>query len=362
MSAKYAQLYISDQDEKHFKDWRNHKGGRVANLPSNHPALEVQKNIFLKQVEALKDISHLVKEPNYKQAFNNWNTFGFTEEDYPTFLDIIKSYEDPDPDQRDRDARAACEKYQETSEAKYFDAWLQHNQKLHIQALKDGKNIMQLQEKDKLYPEFIEWCKCPWKGDPYDFCIYLLEHPKGPSGYDNIPWGKTMMKCFYIGDNHWFHTCDRAHQERFVKDKEITLKPIQQMIKDLKFAQAQEKAQEGIEADPETDPETDLEKQLETLKKLQADLERKIAIKNEKETLKKLSPIYQNNLEKLNKKRSFHNLTWDYGELPPTDRAKKFKAHVNQSIKRVKDLEQQANKAREEAKKNIQELVQTFLK
>ena len=45
----------------------------------------------------------------------------------------------PWPDQRDRDCRSACEKYKETSEAKYFEAFLEHNQMCYIQALKLGR-------------------------------------------------------------------------------------------------------------------------------------------------------------------------------------------------------------------------------
>lgn len=409
MSAIYAQRYKTDPQEKHFEDWCKAKGGRIAQLPSNHPAIEVQRNIFMKQVQALDlDIEHLVKEPNYKQAFKTWaeelqfdNAFEVLFDD---FLEKIKSYEDPDPDQRDRDARTACERYNETGEAKYFEEFLEHNQKLYIQALKLGKNIMQLQLRDQIEVEFYQWAKtCPWKGDPYDFCIYLLKHPKGPSGYDNKAWGKTMMKCFYIGDNHWFHTCDRTHQERFVKEKDpdnqVELKPIQQMIKDLKNAQQAQKALDGVpvpevtescsyansthsvvqpkapeaskpeaskpeasEPSKASEPDTlkDLMAQLEKSKKLQAQLEQQIAMQNEKAIMQDLKPKYEDIVQKINKKRSFQNLTFDFGDLPPTKRAKTFKADINKFIKDAQDKEKEAHNIREAMKKEIAQRVQNF--
>ena len=411
MSAIYAQRYKSDPQEKHFEEWCKAKGGRIAQLPSNHPAIEVQRNIFMKQVKALDlDIEHLVKEPNYKQAFKTWaeelqfdNAFELLFED---FLEKIKSYEDPDPDQRDRDARTACERYNETGEAKYFEEFLEHNQKLYIQALKLGKNIMQLQLRDQIEVEFYQWAKtCPWKGDPYDFCIYLLKHPKGPSGYDNKAWGKTMMKCFYIGDNHWFHTCDRTHQERFVKEKDpdnqVELKPIQQMIKDLKNAQQAQKALDAevpevpvpevpevtessssyeitpietshnfthsvvsikpkSQAQPQTDTLKDLMAQLEKSKKLQEQLEQQIAMQNEKAIMQDLKPKYEDIVQKINKKRSFQNLTFDFGDLPPTKRAKTFKADINKFIKDAQDKEKAAHNIREAMKREIAQRVQNF--
>ena len=416
MSHIYAQRYKNDPQEKHFEDFCKAKGGRIAQLPNNHPAIEVQRNIFMKQVKALDmDIEHLVTEPNYKQAFKNWAAeYGFEDAQdlMPQFLEKIKSYEDPDPDQRDRDCRSACEKYKETSEAKYFEAFLEHNQKCYIQALKLGKNIMQLQMRDELYPKFIEWTQCPWKGDPYDFCIYLLKYPVGPSGYDNLAWGKTMMKCFYIGDNHWFDTCDRGHQERFVKeadpDNKVELKPIQQMIKDLKKAQQAKNELEGetpeapsepvaddtsisyevtpveisqnfthsivsikpkaqTEAQPEA-PEVqpaeaklkDLMAQLEEHKKMQAKLEQQIAMQNEKAIMQDLKPKYEEVVSKINKKRSFQNLTFDFGNLPPTKRAKSFKDDINFFIKDAQTQEKLAFDRREQMKKEIAKRVQNF--
>ena len=133
MSIIYAQRYKSDPQEKHFEDYCKAKGGRIAQLPSNHPAIEVQKNIFMKQVQALDlDIEHLVNEPNYKQAFKTWaQEMQFGEDAYETlfsdFIEKIKSYEDVDPDQRDRDARTACERYNETQSIKYFEDFLENN-------------------------------------------------------------------------------------------------------------------------------------------------------------------------------------------------------------------------------------------
>ena len=417
MSHIYAQRYKNDPQEKHFQDFCEAKGGRIAQLPANHPTIEVQRNIFMKQVKALDmDIEHLVKEPNYKQAFKNWAAeYGFDHELMPQFIEKIKSYEDPDPDQRDRDARWACEKYKETNEAKYFEAFLEHNQKCYIQALKHGKNIMQLQMRDEIYPKFIKWTECPWKGDPYDFCIYLLKYPVGPSGYDNLAWGKTMMKCFYIGDNHWFDTCDRGHQERFVKDKEVELKPIQQMIKDLKKAQQARNDYEAssnipvhhvsvndddinkfmsvvaeseipeptpqVEAPPEVQPQVeqaepqveqaeqveaaesklkDLMAQLEEHKKMQAKLEKQIAMQNEKAIMRDLKPKYEEVVSKINKKRSFQNLTFDFGNLPPTKKAKSFKDDINHFIKDAQKQEKLAFDRREQMKKEIAKRVQNF--
>ena len=400
MSHIYAQRYKNDPQEKHFEDFCKAKGGRIAQLPNNHPAIEVQRNIFMKQVKALDmDIEHLVTEPNYKQAFKNWAAeYGFEDAQdlMPQFLEKIKSYEDPDPDQRDRDCRSACEKYKETSEAKYFEAFLEHNQKCYIQALKLGKNIMQLQMRDELYPKFIEWTQCPWKGDPYDFCIYLLKYPVGPSGYDNLAWGKTMMKCFYIGDNHWFDTCDRGHQERFVKeadpDNKVELKPIQQMIKDLKKAQQAKNELEGTsskvvhestreptpkapQVEPEVEPQVeqveaevqpaeaklkDLMAQLEEHKKMQAKLEQQIAMQNEKAIMQDLKPKYEEVVSKINKKRSFQNLTFDFGNLPPTKRAKSFKDDINFFIKDAQTQEKLAFDRREQMKKEIAKRVQNF--
>jgi hypothetical protein len=428
MSHIYAQRYKNDPQEKHFEDFCKAKGGRIAQLPNNHPAIEVQKNIFMKQVKALDlDIEHLVQEPNYKQAFKTWaqeHHFVDAHELMPKFLEKIKSYEDPDPDQRDRDARSACEKYQETSEAKYFETFLEHNQKCYIQALKLGKNIMQLQLRDKLYPEFIKWSECPWKGDPYDFCTYLLKFPVGPSGYDNLAWGKTMMKCFYIGDNHWFDTCDRGHQERFLKeadpDNKVELKPIQQMIKDLKKAQQNKnatelgaqvqeaqvpEAPEAPEAQVQEAPEVpeapeapeapapeapeaqvqeapapevpeapeaqvqevqevpedqDLMAQLEKLKKMQANIEKKIALQNEQSIMQGLKPKYQEIVQKINKKRSFQNVSFDFGNLPPTKRAKTFKADINKFIQDAQAQEKKAYDRREQMKKEISKRVNNF--
>ena len=422
MSHIYAQRYKNDPQEKHFQDFCKAKGGRIAQLPSNHPAIEVQRNIFMKQVKALDlDIEHLVQEPNYKQAFKTWaqeHHFVDAYELMPKFIEKIKSYEDPEPDQRDRDARAACEKYQETHEAKYFETFLEHNQKCYIQALKLGKNIMQLQIRDELYPEFIKWSECPWKGDPYDFCTYLLKFPVGPSGYDNLAWGKTMMKCFYIGDNHWFDTCDQGHQERFLKeadpDNKVELKPIQQMIKDLKKAQHNKKALENAldevpqvqeaqvpeaeapapeapeaqapEAQVQEAPEAqvpeaqvqeavqeaqvqeaqevpeaqDLMAQLEKLKKMQANIEKKIALQNEQSIMQGLKPKYQEIVQKINKKRSFQNLSFDFGNLPPTKRAKTFKADINKFIQDAQAQEKRAYDRREQMKKEISKRVNNF--
>ena len=383
-------------DDSHFEAWCKDKGGRIAQLPQNHPAIEVQKNIFLKQVKALDfDILHLVKEPNYKIAFQQWKQTHCLEDDtlYEQFINKIKSYESVDPDQNDRDARRVCELYKENHDPMHFESWLACHQKEWIQALYLGKNIMQLQVRDKLYPKFIEWTKCPWQGDNYDFCIYLLQYPKGPSGYDNLTWGKTMMKCFYLGAMDKFNMVDEVHQNIFLQDKEVDLKPIQQMIKDLKNAQAKEaqaqeaqdaeeapeaqaqeapeaqdaeeapeapEAQEAQDAEEAPEAEDDLMAQLEKLKKMQADLEMKIVMQNEKKNIEKLKPKFKEMVSKVKKKRSFHNLTWNFADLPPTPKSKKFKNDINKLIKDVQDTERQVHAIREAAKKHIEIAVNTF--
>jgi hypothetical protein len=362
MSINYAQLYKKDNDETHFQDWCKHKGGRIAQLPLHHPAIEVQKNIFLKQVEALDfDVRHLVEETNYKVAFQQWKQTHYLEDDtlYEQFINKIKSYESVYPDQNDRDARSVCELYKEDQDPMHFESWLACHQKEWIQALYLGKNIMQLQVRDKLRPEFIEWTKCPWQGDNYDFCIYLLQYPEGPSGYDNLSWGKTMMKCFYLGAMDKFNMVDEVHQNIFLQGKEVDLKPIQQMVKDLKNAQVQEVQEAPVEDQVEEAPD-ELMAQLEKLKKMQADLEMKIAMQNEKKTMLKLKPKYNEMVNKVSKKRSFQNLSWNFADLPPTPKAKRFKEDINKLIKDVQDDEKKAHAAREAAKKHIEITVNTF--
>ena len=391
MSINYAQLYKKDGDETHFQDWCKHKGGRIAQLPLHHPNIEVQKNIFLKQVEALDfDVRHLVKETNYKIAFQKWKQTQCLEDDtlYEQFINKIKSYESADPDQNDRDARSVCELYKEDQDPMHFESWLACHQKEWIQALYLGKNIMQLQVRDKLRPKFIEWTKCPWQGDNYDFCIYLLQYPEGPSGYDNLSWGKTMMKCFYLGAMDKFNMVDEVHQNIFLQGKEVDLKPIQQMVKDLKNAQVQDEVEVEVQEDQDEVQEAQVQEdqvqedqvqedpvevqeaqdeapdelmaQLEKLKKMQADLEMKIAMQNEKKTMLKLKPKYNEMVNKVSKKRSFHNLSWNFADLPPTPKAKRFKEDINKLIKDVQDDEEKAHAAREAAKKHIEIAVNTF--
>ena len=183
-----------------------------------------------------------------------------------------------------------------------------------------------------------------------------------------------MMKCFYIGDNHWFDTCDRGHQELFEKEaypyNKVELKPIQQMIKDLKKAQQAKNDYEGAssnvvhESTPEPTPKApqvepqveqveaevqpaesklkDLMAQLEKHKKMQAKLEQQIAMQNEKAIMQDLKPKYEEVVSKINKKRSFQNLTFDFGNLPPTKRAKSFKDDINHFIKDAQTQEKLA--------------------
>ena len=76
--------------------------------------------------------------------------------------------------------------------------------------------------------------------------------------------------------------------------------------------------------------------------------------------MQQLKPKYNDIVQKINKKRSFQNLTFDFVDLPPTKRAKSFKADINKFIKDAQAREKAAHEIREAMKREIERRVQNF--
>lgn len=386
MSIIYACKYKEERNEQHFEKWRQEKSGRLALLPASHPHVLEQKKIFLKQVEALDlDIKHLLGQ-DPREAFNKWNQFGFGLDAYQHFRNKLHSYEDPDPKRKDYLAKQICEQYKDADDEdkdKYFDLWLGANQKLYIQALKGTKN--QLALRDSLYEEFMKWTECPWLGGPYQFAIYLLTHPKGPSGYDNKNWADVMMKCFYAKpEKHVaFHSSNEAKMSNAASRLELagllrSLKPIPDMIRDLKNKESHESTPSTFALEDQIKPREQInmitadmtpKEKLEFFMKMAKNAQHELEQEEQQEKMKELQPEYENLAQKISKKRSFQKLTWDFKKLPDTKKAKVFKEEVQDNIQRVQKLEEKAaqakkvaDDARKEAANSIQNAVEALFK
>lgn len=331
MSLKHAQMYKLDPKDEYFDLWRLEIGGKQARADPNGIIVKDMKKRFLAIVEALDmDVKHLVNEEDYWSAYLKWDTV-LGKAGYPIFLEKIRSYEDPN--NRDADARRACENND-------FEAWLGCHQKLYIQALRNKKHISCLKERDDLGEEFRDFKTCPWEGDVFDHALYLLKYPKGPSGRDNTLWAEATMKCFYAG---YEISKDEAEMKRLSAGLPLNLlKPKFDMMQDL------------------NDEKVPMEVQHSRLKKELEELERKMAKK--KKEMSGLKKQYTNLVSNIKRKKTFQNVEWDYKDLPKTKRAKVFKQTVEETLKEVKDLEKMANMAREEAKTKLGIAVEELFK
>ena len=130
-SAQSALAYSFSSNEDEYKEWLLTRPGRIRYIAykdspneEEQNVLQVQRNIFLKQVKAFQEVDEDFVKADLEKAFDAWLTSmnldreivkshlkELQERFNKLAMDVDSSWH---ADQRDRDARAACEKYRVT--------------------------------------------------------------------------------------------------------------------------------------------------------------------------------------------------------------------------------------------------------
>jgi len=376
-AAQNALAFSFGQDEAHYKEWLMTRPGRIKYIAhktgrteEEESVIQVQRNIFLNQVKSFEDIDPQFVKADLEKAFDDWLTSLTLDREIVKnhldvlqhrFNDTITSMQDTwEPDQRDRDAKSACERYRDDPKEEYFEDWLSVHQNLYVQA--NAKTLHPMKTQLKL--EFGNWCKCPWKVDNIiDFIKYLIKYPTGPSGFDNSKWANDMMKLFYLNTPEaWMvinmRDPDRAHD--MAKSLPDISQDVPTVLEDL------DNYSPGTPDYPADPPAAqDLQKKLQELQEQQEALKQQIALQNEKQINQQLKGTFETLAKEVAKKRSFQRMS-DWRKalkgLPPTKKAKAFKDTCIKAIKDAQAREQEAVQARATGREKLIQQVEAYFK
>ena len=374
-AAQNALAYSFEKNETHYEDWLMTRPGRIKYIAhktgrteEEQEVLVVQRNIFLKQVECFEIIDQDFVKADLEEAFEAWLSSltldtdivkNYLQELQHRFNNTITSMECKwEPEQRDRDAKTACEKYRDKPDEVYFQDWLSVHNNLYVQA--NAKTLHPMKTKLKL--DFGKWCECPWKVDNIvDFIKYLITYPTGPSGLDNTKWANDMMKLFYLNTPEaWMvinmRDMGRAHNMA----KDLPDNSHDNFIEDL------QNYSPGTPDYPADTPQPqDLIKKLQELQQQQEVLKQQIALQNEKQINQQLKGTFETLAKEVAKKRSFQRMSgWRKAlkGLPPTKKAKTFKDTCIKVIKDAQAREQEAVQARATGREQLIQQVQAYFK
>ena len=130
-SAQSALAYSFSSNEDEYKEWLLTRPGRIRYIAykdspneEEQNVLQVQRNIFLKRVKAFQEVDEDFVKADLEKAFDAWLTSMNLDRDIvkPHLKELQERFNklamDVDSswhaDQRDRDAKTACEKYRDS--------------------------------------------------------------------------------------------------------------------------------------------------------------------------------------------------------------------------------------------------------
>ena len=349
--------------------------------------LKKQRDMFMYHVNKLKSIDSVYVEADFELSFKKWCTsIGLTrpkmgDQRQPLFDDfcarLVELKDKSRMAERDAASRKACEMYRESPQEEYFEQWLANHEFLYVQA--NAKTMHPMKTKLKL--DFGTWCeKLPWNGGMREFLRYLLTYDKGPSGMDNKAWANDCMRLLYLGTPEalmLLQEPDREGVARMAEGLPETGKTRPQMLKDVEEWQEPEGEPEAepepVEVEPEpsgartpdypAELDNDLESRRKQMEEELDNLRKQIALNNAQKINDSVKPTLTGLADGLDKKRSFQRMAeWRKAlkALPPTKKAKKFKADCLATIKKTQEVEQAAIEARKVGRTELQAHVKAY--